>query len=1318
MDTHADTCVAGRNFLMCEFDGTTCEVSPFTDEYQAMKDIPVVSAATAWTDDESGETIILWFNQILWYGDKLRHSLINPNQLRHYGISVCDDITDQNRRFGIDIHGEYFIPFQMKGTNIYFESRVPSKWELQNCRIITITDDNVWDPTAVKIAALMTPNGTKHYDGRRTDNPLRGLSDVFDESSMMQRMISAVNISYLGAKNRHAQITVEEVARKFRCGLETAKQTLKATTQYGVRQAIHPLRRMYRVDHIDINCRRLRDTFYMDTLFSKVQSINGHTCAQVITNGQFTRVYPMVSKASEHIARALREFIDDIGVPDELVCDLATEQVGIHTPVMDIIRRYHIKTHFAEKGRSKQNHRAEAEIRELKQRWKIRMTERHVPSRLWDYGLVYIAEILSIIARGKNGRPGIEAVMGHTVDISEWLDFEFYDYVWYWDEKGSDMTEEQRLIGRWLGIAHRVGSDMTYWILTKSGRVIARSTVQHITTTDMQQESIRQLMNVFDTSIDARFADEHFVLLEPGLFYLDDMESPDPADDTNIPTDAEYGDMLQEPRPDVDADTYDRYLNAEIIVDRDGEPIRARVVKRARSETGASIGQFHANPLFDTREYDCIFDDGTLERYTANIIAENLYSQCDSDGHSFLVLKEIIDHSKDNSAIPISDGFTVGFNGNRVPKKTTRGWKLLCQWKDESTSWVSLVDLKDSNPVELAEYAVANKIDQEPAFRWWVADVLRKRNRIIAKVKRRYWRTTHKFGIRLPKTVEEAIQIDRETNTTFWTDAIKKEMEKVGVAFEFIDKWSPDQVRQGLARGDFVGFQEIECHMVFDVKMDLTRKARFVAGGHTTETPTSLTYSSVVSRDSVRIAFLTAALNDVDVMTCDIGNAYLNAPCREKIWFVAGPEFGSRQGQVVKIVRALYGLKSSGASWRSVLKQTILEDLQFEPTIADPDAYRRRTVHPRGFEYWELLLVYVDDILIVSHNPQLHLQKLKQFHMSAVGKPDRYLGANIKRVTIPGDQCGMEYWSMTSQSYVRNAVNNVREMLQSEGYDLKTTAKTPFPSNYRPELDVSDELDADLCSRYSQLIGVLRWMIEIGRIDIYYEVSVLSQYLASPRVGHLETVYHLFAYLHKHDKSSIVFDPSDPVFDPTAFIGQDWSEFYGDVEEEMPPKMPEPLGSPVTISVFVDANHAGNIVTRRSHTGILIYLQNTPIIWHSRRQNTVETSTFGSEFVALRCARDLIVALRYKLRMFGIPINGPALVYCDNQGVVKNVTIPESVLSKKHNAINYHAVREAVAANILRVAKEDSSTNLADLLTKPLTEQRRVTLLRSILYNM
>jgi hypothetical protein len=176
-------------------------------------------------------------------------------------------------------------------------------------------------------------------------------------------------------------------------------------------------------------------------------------------------------------------------------------------------------------------------------------------------------------------------------------------------------------------------------------------------------------------------------------------------------------------------------------------------------------------------------------------------------------------------------------------------------------------------------------------------------------------------------------------------------------------------------------------------------------------------------------------------------------------------------------------------------------------------------------------------------------------------------------------------------------------------------------------------------------------------------------------------------------------------------------EFYGDIEEELPPKMPEPLGQPMNITAFVDANHAGNVVTRRSHTGVIIYLQNTPIIWHSRRQNTIETSTFGSEFVALRCVPDLIVALRYKLRMFGVPIKGPAKVLCDNQGVVKNASIPESVLSKKHNTINYHAVREAVAAGIIQVGKEDGTTNIADLFTKPLMEQRCITLLHSILYN-
>jgi hypothetical protein len=118
------------------------------------------------------------------------------------------------------------------------------------------------------------------------------------------------------------------------------------------------------------------------------------------------------------------------------------------------------------------------------------MHEKNIPRRLWDYGLVYIAEIASITTRGLTGRPGMEKILGQTVDISEWLDFDFNDQVWYWDEKKSDMNCKQRKLERWLGVAHRVGSEMTYWIFTKGTRIIARSTVQHVTIVDMETESM------------------------------------------------------------------------------------------------------------------------------------------------------------------------------------------------------------------------------------------------------------------------------------------------------------------------------------------------------------------------------------------------------------------------------------------------------------------------------------------------------------------------------------------------------------------------------------------------------------------------------------------------------------------------------------------------------------------------------------------------------------------------------------------------------------------------------------------------------------
>ena len=167
-------------------------------------------------------------------------------------------------------------------------------------------------------------------------------------------------------------------------------------------------------------------------------------------------------------------------------------------------------------------------------------------------------------------------------------------------------------------------------------------------------------------------------------------------------------------------------------------------------------------------------------------------------------------------------------------------------------------------------------------------------------------------------------------------------------------------------------------------------------------------------------------------------------------------------------------------------------------------------------------------------------------------------------------------------------------------------------------------------------------------------------------------------------------------------------EIYTEAEDPCPPNMPTPRGEAVTINAFVDADHAGNLVTCRSHTGILLYCNLAPIQWFSKRQNTVESSTFGSEsIIAMKIATELIEALTYKLRMFGVPLSGPARIFCNNESVVKSSSFPESTLKKKHCSIAYHKVREAVAAGKQLIYYEHTSSNLvADLFTKVLSHSK------------
>jgi hypothetical protein len=216
---------------------------------------------------------------------------------------------------------------------------------------------------------------------------------------------------------------------------------------------------------------------------------------------------------------------------------------------------------------------------------------------------------------------------------------------------------------------------------------------------------------------------------------------------------------------------------------------------------------------------------------------------------------------------------------------------------------------------------------------------------------------------------------------------------------------------------------------------------------------------------------------------------------------------------------------------------------------------------------------------------------------------------------------------MSCVRYLKEAIKNLELELTRSNHVLHGKPSTPMQAGYHPELDISPVLGPEQANYYQSLIGILRWAIDLGCIDIYIDVSLLSSHLAQPRIGHLEQVFHIFSYLKHHLNSHLVFDPNYVTWDQASFQEFDWTEFYHDAKESIPLDAPQPRGHAVQINAFVDADHAGNKITRRSHTGILIYLNCTPIIWYSKAQSTVESSTFGSEFIAMHIMVEMLESL-------------------------------------------------------------------------------------------
>ena len=1115
-------------------------------------------------------------------------------------------------------------------------------------------------------------------------------------------------------------VNADVLSKVWRIPVEKAERTLQVTTQLNRQDANSSLSRNFGTNDRMLRYRRIKSHFFTDTFFAtgKAKSTRGNTCMQLFVSDKgFIAVYPM-REVKDYI-HALRLFAKEVGAPDVLVADPRPTQKK--KEVKDFCNKIGTKLHLLE-AETQWANRAELYVGLLKEGTRKDMRAMHSPLVLWDYCVERRALILNATAKNLYQLQGSNAhtvTFGEEMDISNICQFGWYEWVYY-REVSAKYPYQQECLGRCLGPARNEGNEMAQWVLKYNGKIVPRRSVRRLTPGEMalsNETEVRKRLQ-FDANIQTKLGDGYSLppknSSDTRHFFSDDCYEPyeDDEEDHRLIPEADVIDATG--KPILQQSLTDTLINAEVLLPQGEAKSLAKVVRRAVDEKGRVIGTHNDDPILNTLVYECEFPDGTTKEYAANVIAQNILYESDADGYLSSTVKSIIDHKRSGDAVAKSDKYITIRSGQKRCRQTTVGWKFLIEWRDGSRQWTDLKDLKESNPVEVAEYVVAHKLDDEAAFEWWVPFTLRKRDMVVSAVNSRCRRKSHKYGIEIPTSIDDAKRIDGENKNTFWTDALRKEMGNVGIAFEI----QPQGARPP------PGWTRASGHIIWDVKMDFTRKARWVKDGHRTPDATTSSYAGVVSRESIRIALTYAALHRIDVKAADIRNAYLQAPSSEKHYIICGPEFGiENQGRVALIRRALYGGKVAGRDFWHHLR-SCMQHLGFQSSRADPDVWFRESKRKHSQEpYYEYVLLYTDDVLAISDRAEDLLRKEIGLHFvlkeESIGSPSQYLGGKLRKVTLTN---GIEAWAFGSTQYVQAAVQNVEEYLHRKGEKLPAKAPTPLSHGYRPEIDVSPELGTDDAAYFQSLIGVLRWIVELGRVDIAVEVSMMSSHLALPREGHLEQVLHIFAYLKRHHNAEMVFDPSGCDLDRNLFPKRDWSySAYGceEPEEETPPDMPKPIGREFTMRVYVDSDHAGDQITRRSRTGFVVFLNSSPIFWMSKKQGSCETSTYGSELVAMKQATEYVKGLRYKLRMMGIPVSDPAYIFGDNQSVLHNTGLPQSTLKKKSNAIAFHFIREGVARDEWRTAYVITHDNVADLLTKPLPSgEKRWKFVSMLLYHL
>ncbi len=273
------------------------------------------------------------------------------------------------------------------------------------------------------------------------------------------------------------------------------------------------------------------------------------------------------------------------------------------------------------------------------------MSQSASPLALWDFCCLYTVELRNRICRPLaklKGRTPYEVLTGNTPDISEYLEFSWYQPVWFYEP--DVYPQQNKQIARWLGIAHRVGQAMCYWILPISGVPIARTTIQEISKIELESEEVCRLLNAYDLEVNDKLGapidNDIYNSANSFRLYREDEDSSYLEDEQEL-FDTEAAAIIID---EIDNDAYDELLLTEPLLQRDGQLIKAKITGRKRDGNGNPIGQFNRNPILNSRIYLAEFPDGHVQEISANVIAEAIYNQIDDEGHNEQIIHDIIGH--------------------------------------------------------------------------------------------------------------------------------------------------------------------------------------------------------------------------------------------------------------------------------------------------------------------------------------------------------------------------------------------------------------------------------------------------------------------------------------------------------------------------------------------------------------------------------------------------------------------------------------------------------------------------------------------------